>query len=280
MTNIRFGSDPEFFVFRHDGFAYPTILMTDDRQSRHPVLYENDIAKVVVDGVAAEVNFKRAFDSLVDIKHEFWDIFQDFKHERVMCMQVIPTANFDAKLYANYLHEDWFVDAIRFGCDPDNDAFNTRWTAKIMLVVEHQFRYGGGHIHISYSESPIQKTEAEHVVRNLAATVGLYCLAHARFKKQVIQRLNYFGMPGKYRRQEYPDGTFGIEYRTPSNDWLYFTDEEVKKIENFCRDVVNARTSLVFSDNVYEAVKEIFRTQNLDLAKEVIQDVETQLWKG
>lgn len=107
-------------------------------------------------------------------------------------------------------------EAMRFGCSSDNNAYEQgAYCAPVLpenLLVNDagdQWRFCGGHIHVGY--------DAPHVPKFVAASfadlfIGLPLTA---IDKQGERRKHY-GQAGRYREKSY-----GIEYRTPSNAWLW-----------------------------------------------------------
>jgi hypothetical protein len=246
---LKFGCDPEFFAsytdhkggefLPHDQFVMsPAGLemwngmapVIDD--AKHPVYVDKADAitpfRYVMDGVAMELNFRKPFDSV----SQFYDSVQQAREYLVTFLKgygfetcFLPVINFDYhKFWTNELIEnERFAQGIIFGCDPDVDAFNLQWPCVIQSAATHPFRYGGGHIHISGDQAledyPIP------AVQMMALTVGNYCIANSIYPELEQERAKYYGKPGKHRVQHYPDGTCGVEYRTPSNTWTSWDEK-------------------------------------------------------
>lgn len=105
--------------------------------------------------------------------------------------------------------------AREFGCSPDFNAyaqgapFEPVNPAVLMEGEDAAWRFAGGHIHIGYD----RKDVPDFVVAAFADVfIGLN-LVPLDFQGY---RRTYYGTPGRYRPTPY-----GIEYRTPSNFWLF-----------------------------------------------------------
>jgi hypothetical protein len=236
------GADPELFAsYVQDGkdFVYsPAALEKFEGVKRiggtekHPVFIETENTRWIMDGVAFELNFKKPF---TDLKEFFstlvsaTDQLQEFVGRYGYSVSKKPVINFDYKRFwtKELSKDESFMQGIIFGCDPDKDAFDVDWLAKVLNVTRHPRRYGGGHIHISGDES-IEEFPIPFV-KLLALTVGNYCISQSPFEKEEVLRAKYYGKPGKFRIQNYETGV-GVEYRTPSNSWLNYTYEQFEGI--------------------------------------------------
>jgi len=229
------GADPEFFaayedagnmyimppvVFRTDHGVETTIEDTDIDQ-RHPVFKFYDEAKVHEDGAAFEMSVRPSKDW-----KELWNLINDTKKrfaDDVLgkfdicdpCLYSIPTMNWQVERWLNRGKE--FDTATRFGCDPDYDAFDMEKACKDIDARLWPYRYAGGHIHVSgipgIMERPLD------AVKSMVITAGLAAMAYSDNPDLDRARTGLYGMPGKFRPQNYPDGTHGVEYRTVSTRW-------------------------------------------------------------
>lgn len=234
---MSYGSDPEVFAsYLQDGKAYAFSPVTIERDFgllpikkdfKHPVYYENKFGKVIMDGVAFEFNLKAPYnypeDMFLDVQ-KLWKEFNEYLQERVGVTTVaLPSINFD--------HQKWWTNSIDFdekalqgfifGCD---HSFN----AKLALKGEeaqnpeidarhHPYRYGGGHLHFS---DPILTNSILQSVRVMDMLMGTYFMSKSTFKEEEIQRSTIYGKPGGFRPQNYSNGVKGVEYRSPSNNWM------------------------------------------------------------
>jgi hypothetical protein len=106
--------------------------------------------------------------------------------------------------------------ATTFGCDPDHDVFDTE-TCKIVDAALHEWRYAGGHIHVSGVDGLMERPL--DAIKSMVLTAGLAATAYSPVPDLERERLFLYGKPGKFRIQKYGNGEMGIEYRTPSTSW-------------------------------------------------------------
>jgi len=237
---LKFGSDPELFaqkIVNNKPYVVPPVVFRKElgqeiirNEPRHPVfrelvINEKENIKIHEDGCAFELtipprnSMKEVFDLIQQGYNGVQEIVQKFGFDKA----VIPTINFDTEEFRN--KDGDFKECLIFGCDPDLDAFNYNRVQEMENALEHPYRYGGGHIHISGSD--LLEKYPLIAVKLLAATIGNFVTANSLMKDLDHLRVHRYGRPGKYRIQKYPDNTIGIEYRTPSNAWT--NSEEISE---------------------------------------------------
>lgn len=143
--------------------------------------------------------------------------------------------------------------AHEFGCEPDFNA----WTGKVNLkpMPPHPFmRSAGGHIHV---ETWLPKKPAVQAM-DLFVSIPAVIMDAGHERKQL------YGKAGAYRPKSY-----GLEYRTPSNFWI-FDDQlirwvwrQTEKAMQFTRK--GHRLTGADADNVVSAVNENNREKALAL---------------
>jgi hypothetical protein len=240
MAKLLFGSDPELFASKKDSdgkdYVVPPVFFRNELgepikefDRKHPTFQEikinsNEVIKVIEDGAAFELTVppRTNIMELIDLIHTGYDKVEEIVSKHGYNISIIPTINYNTEEYLNM--GDDFLMCLLFGCDPDLDAFNTDKKQYEESALEHPYRYGGGHIHISGSEF-IQRYPIP-AVRLLALTVGNFVTANSPIPELEHLRTYRYGQPGKYRIQHYkklynnqPFTETGIEYRTPSNTW-------------------------------------------------------------
>ena len=100
--------------------------------------------------------------------------------------------------------------ALVFGCDPDYNA----WTSRVNprpSAADKNLRSCGGHIHIGLDDSWLPDKK-----RKLIHAMDLYISVPAVFMDQGHLRKELYGKAGAFRNKSY-----GVEYRTPSNFWVW-----------------------------------------------------------
>jgi hypothetical protein len=289
--SLQYGSDPELFATYKDGsreFVYPPSALEKfdgvkrlDGDDKHPVFIETSEYRVIMDGVAFEINLLQPHH---DLKH-FYNILQtavghleDFLGKYGYGMVKKPVIAFDYnRFWTKELSKDTaFMQGILFGCDPDKDAFDVDWLASVLDVAKHPFRYGGGHIHLSGDED-ISKYPLPFI-RLLALTVGNYCILNSPHPELEQLRAQYYGKPGKYRIQQYSNGAEGVEYRTPSNSWINYTFdkfegifEQVDKALNYLK---NPSKGMMVLDSFRQMTVEAITKADRELAMSVLNQLD------
>jgi len=119
----------------------------------------------------------------------------------------------------------------QFGCEPDYCAWKLVENDPINLVGE-SFRFCGGHIHIG-----VPFSEDQWKVVRLVRLLDLTLLTGLRILFGTNKRDPHYGMPGRHRPKEY-----GVEYRSPSNQWLLYENvqEWIHKVVSVCVNRVEA----------------------------------------
>lgn len=231
MPIKMWGADPEVFAsYEKDGKNYvlPPVYFRHvlhrkvEPDDKHPIFVRRDNFYVHEDGVAFEVSVRPADDW----KELFYNLQESYKALETNILKdhldvcdgkvhVSPTINYEWERWIEYPEE--FQLCNLFGCDRDFDAFDIERDAQVQHVETHPLRYGGGHIHGSGSDKALE--DPILAVKLLAMTAGCAATAYSDVPKLEKLRTYLYGRPGRFRPQEYADGTFGIEYRTPSNTW-------------------------------------------------------------
>jgi len=240
---LKYGTDPEFFAAEKINEKYYVVppvffrrklgLKPIIEDEKHPVFYilKNGI-KIHEDGAAFEFNG----EPHNSIKEVYLDVQEGLEtlssliEKYGYSLYCKPTINFDTKRFKK--ETDDFKMCLIFGCDKDYDAWEwekeydenlfPEWkyfseNAGQISALKHPFRYAGGHLHISGSE--FFEKYPLIIVRLLSMTVGNYVVGNSPFPELEKLRTYKYGKAGKFRPQKYPDGSIGIEYRTPSNTW-------------------------------------------------------------
>jgi len=277
VNEVVWGADPEFgAVYRSgdDFYVMPPIkfrrdfgvTFEPDPEGRHPVFMQLEGSIVHEDGAAFEMSLPPTSSW-----KELWERIQYVKKvfaERVLSgipgvlpeLLSIPSIKWDVERWKG--EGDDFELCTQFGCDPDFDVYDTK-TCQVADASLHPWRYFGGHIHMSNLD--IFEEDPALVVRCMVITAGLASTAFSPYPELEKERMFLYGKPGKFRPQNYKDGTIGLEYRTPSTAWTSsFTMAE--KVFNW------AKTGLEIA--VTGLYKEILPEFELS-ARKAIKDVQT-----
>lgn len=291
--DITFGTDPEFFVsYEQDGkqFCVPPIFfkkflgvnpIVPDK--KHPI-YIKTPNKILIhqDGAAFEFNvptFKNA-EQCKNLINEGLVYLTDFANQYGYTSYTRPVIYFDPVKYFIEQDEE-FQDCVIFGCDRDWDAFDyVNYNSDELNVINHPYRYGGGHLHIS-TKSFSLKPLILPAIKLMALFVGNYFIANSPCPEEEKLRAFHYGKPGKFRPQKYPDGSEGIEYRTPSNSWLSLSVdkmqemlEQAKKALYVLQDMdKTAKLIERFGNETISAIVDC----NQDLANNILLDLQKEI---
>lgn len=159
--------------------------------------------------------------------------------------------------------------AQNIGCKPDFNAYDKNGEFKRQPFTAEQLgseRYAGGHFHVQYNTEALPHWAA---ARFLDLFLGLPSL---RYDSQGGRREKY-GRPGLYRPKSY-----GIEYRTLSNFWLFMGRERLQVLAdnaftfaNFTYTPVGAATlNSAFQDIPWDLVERAILNEDRDRAVDLI----------
>ena len=230
MFNTFFGTDPEIFVIDDGGNCVPPAALREDFGLvfvDEKTLLNGDEWSIIEDGAATEINLEPTDSSDVmnkRLEDAINGVTGFMKKNYDLDTWVFPTVPFDVIKYWKERGED-FRDCVRFGCDPDLDIYSGKYSEET-TADDVPERFGGGHIHMQAPPDNMGFFDEAyyHTTILLDFLVGNSAVAFKRPNNEWVaaekKRLKYYGRPGKIRLQEYPDGTKGIEYRTPSNFWI------------------------------------------------------------
>jgi len=230
MFDTIFGTDPEVFVIDENRNCIPPAALKEDFGMEfvgEKIIIDGGDWTIIEDGAATEINLAPSNESAVitdRINRALEELKTVMKKKFDLDIVVYPTVKFDIKKYWESRGEE-FRDCVRFGCDPDLDIYSGQYSTEISADNIPE-RFGGGHIHMQAPEDNLGLFDETyyHTTLLMDLIVGNSAVAFKRPDTAWVtaekSRLKYYGKPGKIRLQEYPDGTKGIEYRTPSNFWI------------------------------------------------------------
>lgn len=245
------GADPELFLTYKGGFHSAHGMVNGTK--RRPEKVDN--GAVQVDGLALEINIKPASDedefvySLASVLGQLRaKIPLDFQFSRA------ASAEFDI----NHMMQQP-ASALELGCEPDYNAYsgeaNTRPEAHPTL------RVAGGHLHLGWCKGALPYDEdhflrCQDVVKQMDYWEGLPSVILDKDQK----RRQLYGKAGAFRPKSY-----GVEYRSPSNFWLF--DEEYQRLmyRNAQRGFASMMEGKFLFEKYGEAAKECI--DNYDVAR-------------
>lgn len=225
--SIKFGADPEVFVTDEEGSVIPPAYFREylgmpfEPDRKHPRFLVEDGITIHEDGAAFEFTLppSESISELLKNIHRGYGLLQDkvLKNHLEYGMKIVPTINYDVERWLTYRENEDFFYSFQFGCDPHYLAWEPEKEDEPVDAATHPYRYGGGHMHFSglkvFKENPIM------AVRAFDLTVGLAATAFSPVPELESIRTFRYGKAGVWRPQKYPDGSFGLEYRSISNSW-------------------------------------------------------------
>lgn len=211
--NFTLGSDPEVFLKKNiDGRDeyFPAIgVINGDKYDPSPI--DDEGRSVLVDNVMLEFNTLPSKS-----KREFVKEHLDF----------INYIQNDIKREDCFISKRCFVEfhprfldseiAQTFGCDPDYNAYTLK--ANIAPKGDVNTRSAAGHIHIGYDNHT--QDESIALIKLLDLTLGVPSVIDDKDR----HRRQMYGKAGCYRLK-----SFGFEYRTLSNYWI-FSEKDLNKV--------------------------------------------------
>jgi len=292
--NLKFGADPEVFstvlIDNKHFVVSPALLEKDsglyfldqDMYEKHPIYIDEDNYSWMMDGVAWELTIKRPLNSASEIHNilteslvrldSFLSGYSWQGHQLNLFTK--PVVSINPEWYLPYVNENLkMYQGFIFGCDEDYDAVESNYKCKNRDVSKVLVRYGGGHIHISgieeFEEFPRQ------AIWFLSMTIGNFCVINSPYPELELLRSKEYGKPGRFRPQRYRNGEVGVEYRSPSNSWISFSEEKMEELFDWakigCFLFKNKRTDL--SDKFLNETCQAIIHQDASKSSEILNEI-------
>jgi hypothetical protein len=235
--DLKIGADPEIFLKEKGTNVHVPAYNIIPGNKKNP--YKVKDGAVQVDGLAVEFNINPA-SSREEFTNNVLSVMQSLQEMLPKNLEFSRqiSVGFPVKTY-NELPKE----AKEIGCDPSLSAYSSKFESPYSVSEEHILynRSVGGHIHIGWTENADIKDighldACRELTKQLDCYVGLPCLL---FENSNFRR-NYFGLAGEYRPKPY-----GVEYRTPSNFWIWDTSTI---------NMVYNQTVAAFNDFVYNDI--------------------------
>ncbi len=207
MRNIMLGCDPEAFLVDISGGLRSSIGLIGGSKASPLPLPLGDGYAVQEDNVALEFNIPPASNA-----NEFINSINStlkFLSDAVRDNYGLSIGQMSAASFPI----DQLMDpaAQEFGCDPDYNAWTGKRNPK-PKAEDKTLRSCGGHVHIGFDR---EKHDAKKIIQMMDLHVGVpsVLMDQGELRKQL------YGKAGAYR-----DKTYGAEYRTLSNFWIFKND--------------------------------------------------------
>lgn len=285
LNKYFLGSDPEFFTVDENNNAIsPAVLVHQGRinplggEPVHFILDDQKDFRLISDGVAWEVTNKKPFDldkpleMLNNVRNSI-ERLGEIADKLGLRIFTKPTVEINLPFYKKLLAEDFELIYTGFvsGCDEDKDAINTDYVCKKVDLDTYPYRHGGGHIHIS-TDNTFLHDLAIPVIRMLAITVGNFTIVNSSEPELEKLRCNSYGNPGRFRFQKYPNNFFGVEYRSPSNSWINYSNATyLEMIENLKLALRNIEKGKFEKLNLLEETIVAFKSYDRGLSQNILR---------
>jgi hypothetical protein len=222
--SIVFGTDPEYLILDAQGHPVPAHKAGIPSKDHKLSLGGNE-AKVFRDGYMVEINISPS-DCRQTMSYRMRRALKSMSlrlQRQKLHLVSVPAVKIN-------LAKDMSrapADVKQFGCEPSYCAYDHVTKIPPIDAMHHVWRYAGGHLHFSpgkiykltggFNWKPVWLSNPDNypeAVRLFDQYIGLplTCLFHSKLQ---YQRRKWYGQAGEYRPQSYPDGTPGLEYRTP-----------------------------------------------------------------
>lgn len=203
---FKIGADPEFFVKKYGKLVSAYGLIPGSKENPFKVKK----GAVQVDGMALEFNIDPA-----DSYSEFEDHMTTVLDSIVGMVPgyeifVEPVADFGAE----YI-EAQPKEAKELGCSPDFNAYTKQ--ANPRPAADTPFRTASGHVHIGWTNEPVDINDEGHLeaCRALTKSLDVWLGMPSLLWDQDDRRRTLYGAAGAFRPKPY-----GMEYRVLSNKWI------------------------------------------------------------
>lgn len=192
------GSDPEVLLTNRNRFVSAIGIFEGTKDN--PKDY--GIGQIHHDNVMAEFNTIPAHSAkqFVDNVSRIFSKVHEIAHEHRLGISEETVGEYSEQCLSHPL-------AQVAGCEPDWNVYTRAYNQQPMLY-ETTIRCAGGHVHIGADLSP---QDIQKLVKVLDLLVTIPMLKHEK-----PDRRELYGKAGSYRIKPY-----GVEYRTPSNFWIF-----------------------------------------------------------
>lgn len=241
QVTTTLGADPEFFMIEENSMNLVNAVDFIDGSKEAPIKLHDALAEGYNyhrDNVMLELGIPVCKDP-----YQFSDaVSTAMSYANDMLQRKSAENDEYVQIYRNVcsveMEDDDLTDprAREFGCEPDQDAYEggvQRVTADDMMG---NHRTAGGHIHIGHGGEGFN---CPNFIVALLCDAYIGCFAsveYTRTRQEAEAPYRWYRRPGLYR-----DKPYGIEYRSPSNQWtfnnntIFRTAQRAHAIGTYCQ---------------------------------------------
>lgn len=224
---ILIGADPEVFLHNAAGDIVSGYgIIPGTKRNPHKVPF----GAIQLDGMAAEFNIDPASTA-----EEFVHNISTVKKE---LFSYLPSGWGFATRCTHTFSPEYMAQqpeaTLVLGCDPDFDGQTQQ--QNILKVPVDGLRTVAGHVHVGWEGAEEEDTETKHcnaatVARQLDFFLGMHDIIYSH--PDSWMRRTLYGRASAYRPKSY-----GMEYRTPSNYWI-FSEKLMTEVFNLTQAAFN-----------------------------------------
>lgn len=251
---VTLGCDPEMFLADAAGALRSSIgLIGGSKYQPRPLDELGDGFIVSEDNVAVEFGVPPA--STVDEWNDYINSTVKYLEEKMQQFHGLHFTKLSAAVFP--AQELQHPDALVFGCEPDFNA----WTGKVNprpAAVDQALRSAGGHIHFGVE---LEEKAKIQLVKYADLFLGVPSVV---LDQDGAERRQLYGKRGAYRIKSY-----GVEYRTLSNFWIFSESLRKWAFQNSSA-AVDALINNNDVDSLDKAIEEAINNNNVSVAHQLI----------
>lgn len=223
MSHFTIGADPELFLRSLSTGKLVSAVGKIGGSKHDPLPISQEGHAIQEDNVAVEFNIPPANNADSFVKD--LNFVLDNLKERVSKLGLVFTHEAAASFPEEELQTP---EAQMFGCEPDFDAWDCMENDR-PCASDQNLRSCGGHVHVGTTLNKIQIVRAMDIFLGVPSVV----------LDKDIDRRKLYGRAGAHRPKSY-----GVEYRTLSNFWIWSDD-----LKKWVFEQTNKAVSFVESGN-------------------------------
>jgi hypothetical protein len=260
FNKITIGADPEMFLINKTTKEPISAegIINGTKEEPFPITDKGHFLQL--DNVMCEYCIPPS-ENLNDFIHNinFVKLFLETELNKInISLDIVASKVF----YKNQLNTE---NAMRFGCDPDYNAYTKEKNEIINdeIISKINFRSAGGHIHVGY-ENPNEENSLS-IIKAMDLFLGVPSILMDSDKK----RRSLYGKAGAYREKPY-----GFEYRTLSCFWTKNDDLIKWAYENTIEAInfIEKNGNNPFNKLTEEMIQKAINNQDEVLCRQLISE--------